>query len=125
MTNTKFSDAKLNSAHRIQDMLLWCSWQVNEECDYLNFTLTVTDWGVCYTFNNPLDKEEVLKVKNPGSRYCLFMRLNVEQYEYTASENTGAGLKVGNYPFCGLLRVFNLGCFSISYTATLKPNLKP
>ena len=83
-----------DSAHDIQDMLIECTWRYADKCDYRNFTRTLTDWGVCYTFNSPNDTNKILKVNQPGSKYGLFMRLYVEQEEYTSSENTGAGFKV-------------------------------
>ena len=82
------------SAHNIRDMVEYCTWRDAEDCDYHNFSLIVTDWGVCYTFNNPPNKGDVLRVNQAGSRYGLSMILNVEQYEYTSSQHRGAGFKV-------------------------------
>ena len=80
------------TAHRIEDMLLECQWRSIEKCSAENFTQVITDWGICYTFNN--DPKNTLQVRQPGSHNGLTLRLNVEQYEYTYGENTGAGLKV-------------------------------
>ena len=82
------------SAHNIRDMLIDCKWSYTEYCDYHNFSLTVTDWGVCYTFNNPPNKGDVLRANRAGSRYGLSMLLNVEQDDYTLSKQWGAGFKV-------------------------------
>lgn len=65
-----------------------------EPCGPENFTQTFTDFGVCYTFNNPKKKEDVRYVQQTGFDYGLFLRLNVEQWEYYNSYNTGAGVKV-------------------------------
>lgn len=65
-----------------------------EDCGPENFTQTFTDFGVCYTFNNPKREEDVLFVQQTGFDYGLFLRLNVEQWEYYNSYNTGAGVKV-------------------------------
>ncbi|XP_072051079.1 acid-sensing ion channel 4-B-like [Amphiura filiformis] len=84
------------TTHRIEDMLFDCRWRSVVKCTAANFTQTVTDWGICYTFNN--DPMSALQVKQPGSVNGLSLRLNVEQYEYTYGENTGAGLKVLLHP---------------------------
>ena len=81
-------------SHQAKDMVLICQWQGVENCDANNFTTTVTDWGVCYTFNNPENKSEILKSNQPGTQNGLFLRLNVEQYEYVNGERFAAGFKV-------------------------------
>ena len=82
----------ISTSHRIEDMLFECTWRSLEKCSADNFTMVITDWGICYTFNNnPLT---ALQVRQPGSHNGLSLRLNIEQYEYTFGENTGAGLKV-------------------------------
>ncbi|XP_072050270.1 acid-sensing ion channel 1-like [Amphiura filiformis] len=87
--------AKL-SAHRIEDMLFDCRWRNVVKCTAANFTQTITDWGICYTFNN--DPIRALQVEQPGSVNGLSLRFNIEQYEYTYGENAGAGLKVLLHP---------------------------
>ena len=82
----------LTTAHRIEDMLLKCSWRSTMKCGPEDFRRIITDWGVCYTYNH--DPETALEVRRPGSSNGLAMQLNVEQDEYNFGENTGAGLKV-------------------------------
>ncbi|XP_072050271.1 LOW QUALITY PROTEIN: acid-sensing ion channel 4-B-like [Amphiura filiformis] len=84
------------AAHRIEDMLFDCRWRNVVKCTAANFTQIITDWGICYTFNS--EPMNALQVKQPGSVNGLSLRLNVEQYEYTYGENTGAGLKVLLHP---------------------------
>ena len=93
-SNFTMTNVMEQSAHEIRDMLLGCNWRSAEDCDYHNFSLTVTDLGVCYTFNNPPNKGDVLRVNQAGSRYGLYMMLNVEQHEYTLQQHPGAGFKV-------------------------------
>ncbi|XP_072050272.1 acid-sensing ion channel 4-B-like [Amphiura filiformis] len=87
--------AKL-AAHRIEDMLLNCRWRNVVKCTAANFTQILTDWGVCYTFNN--DPMNALQVTEPGSVNGLSLTLNVEQNEYTYGENAGIGFKVLLHP---------------------------
>ena len=88
------TDVILNATHQIQDMLVTCSWREVEHCDASDFQLTVTDLGVCYTFNNPLDSNKVLHVNQAGSGNGLYLRLNAEQNEYVSWDNSAAGFKV-------------------------------
>ncbi|XP_022101347.1 acid-sensing ion channel 1C-like [Acanthaster planci] len=101
-SNEELMGRMIDASYRIEDMLVKCRW-VSETCSYRNFTRSITDHGVCYTFNDPLSDHEALIVRHPGSRHGLFMRLNVQQYLYTYGESTAAGLKVllhaqGEYP---------------------------
>ena len=90
----EFEDTFYTLSHQAKDMVLICRWRGVEECGTNNFTTTMTDWGVCYTFNNPKNKSEILKSSQPGTQTGLYLRLNVEQYEYSSGENPSAGFKV-------------------------------
>ncbi|XP_033099022.1 acid-sensing ion channel 4-A-like [Anneissia japonica] len=83
-----------NMTHQIEDMLRECTWKQIERCRADDFTRVLTGWGVCYTFNNPQNMNEVRKVKQSGSNYGLYMRINIEQDEYFFGDNTGAGLRI-------------------------------
>ena len=91
----------LGTSHRIEDMLLKCSWRSTVPCTPDNFTQIITDWGVCYTFNN--NPKTALQVKRPGSTNGLAMTIDIEQNKYTFGENTGAGLKVKKPTGCSKL----------------------
>ena len=91
---TEVSDFVKVLAHQVSDQILECRWRDVEICDGRNFTTIVTDWGVCFTFNDPANKSEVLKIQQSGTRNGLFLRLNVEQFEYISGEHTSAGFKV-------------------------------
>ena len=76
-------------------MLVECLWREFKPCNTDDFQLIITDWGVCYTFNNPANRSDVLQVNQAGSGSGLFLRLNVEQDEYFSFKNRrGAGFKV-------------------------------
>ena len=53
----------------------------------------------CFTFNDPKDKSQILKVQQPGTNNGLFLRMDVQQYEYIAGEHTSAGFKVLMVPY--------------------------
>ncbi|KAJ8031711.1 Acid-sensing ion channel 4-A [Holothuria leucospilota] len=82
--------------HHLEDMILECKWQSYENCSAANFTTTLTDFGVCYTFNGNIDKPRT--VSSPGSSYGLRLRIDIQQELYSFSEFSGAGLKVLVHP---------------------------
>ena len=88
------TEAIMSTAHRLEEMLHVCKWK-SGPCSHLNFTRRLTDQGTCYTFNDPAEERDVLKVQYPGSKNGLFLRLNIQQDLYTYGETTSAGIKVG------------------------------
>jgi hypothetical protein len=56
-----------------------CTWQ-GQLCDIeSNFTTTMTDFGICYTFNGNTDPSRMLNVTKPGAGFALSLALNIEQ----------------------------------------------
>ena len=94
--NWNMTDLAIRYAHQAEDLIQGCSWRTVDNCGPENFTRVITDLGVCYSFNHHLADRETLEAKQPGSQNGLYLRLNVEQSEYTFSENTGAGIKVNH-----------------------------
>ncbi|XP_033126462.1 acid-sensing ion channel 2-like [Anneissia japonica] len=88
----------IRGAHQKEDMIIECSWKNISPCSHENFTMTITDFGVCYTFNQPSENSKALMVKQTGSDYGLSLRLNVEQGEYLNGNNKGAGFKILTHP---------------------------
>lgn len=70
-----------------------CMWRELKPCNADDFQQIITDWGVCYSFNNPANRSNVLRVNQAGSGSGLFLRLNVEQDEYIGLR-ASAGFKV-------------------------------
>ncbi|XP_072039699.1 acid-sensing ion channel 1-like [Amphiura filiformis] len=93
-----FDNFVLSGAHQINDMLHSCSWSMLEPCGIENFTQVITDWGVCYTFNNPDNISDALVISKAGIRSGLFMRLNIQQDEYAYGANLAAGFKILLHP---------------------------
>ncbi|XP_072016929.1 acid-sensing ion channel 2-like [Amphiura filiformis] len=82
----------------LEVMLQQCLWNGVDKCAHTNFTTSITDLGVCYTFNNPSNAKDVLVVDRPGIDNGLTLTLDIDQDEYTAGEFTGAGIKIVLHP---------------------------
>ncbi|XP_072039531.1 acid-sensing ion channel 1C-like [Amphiura filiformis] len=124
------TELAFNQSHQAEDMIQKCSWRTVESCGPENFTRVITDSGVCYSFNHHLSMRKTLEVRQPGSQNGLYLRLNVEQNEYTSSENAGAGLKILMHPQGQPALVKSLGfsvapgfAFSVSSRYTKVENL--
>ncbi|XP_077869246.1 acid-sensing ion channel 3-like [Saccoglossus kowalevskii] len=85
---------ELSAAHQKESMILECKLgRASSGCNAVdNFTTTLTDYGVCYTYNNALSNH--MLVTESGSRHGLSLTLNLEQEEYTYGQNYGAGFKI-------------------------------
>ncbi|XP_038055438.1 acid-sensing ion channel 1-like [Patiria miniata] len=98
------TDDLIKGAHQKEDMVIECSWRSTINCTADNFTQVLTDFGICYTFNDPKNPEDALKVQQTGYDSGLYLRLNLEQYDYFYGFSKGAGFKVmlhkqGEFPF--------------------------
>ncbi|XP_077984807.1 acid-sensing ion channel 3-like [Glandiceps talaboti] len=121
---------ELDAAHKKSSTVLQChyrSGEMNIPCKpELNFTTTMTDYGVCYTFNDPgaSDGYTPLSIRKGGSMDGLRLTLNVEQDEYSLGTNLGAGFKVNiiwplsyNFPIarqCKTARLEDLISFEVN-----------
>ncbi|XP_072039851.1 acid-sensing ion channel 1C-like [Amphiura filiformis] len=94
----EFVDSVGNLAHQLNETIYDCKWRAVEPCDARSFTTSLTDWGVCWTFNDPKNKSEILKINQPGKQNGLFLRMDVQQYEYVSGESEAAGFKVLLHP---------------------------
>ena len=93
VTVSDLSDLLRRDGHQIEDMLLSCTFK-GVDCTAINFTQSITDFGLCYSFNN--DPDNVYNIHQSGSHNALFMKINIQQYEYIFGQNNAAGIKV-NY----------------------------
>ncbi|XP_046358635.2 acid-sensing ion channel 1-like [Haliotis rufescens] len=73
-------------SHTIYDSLLWCTWG-DATCGFDNFTQTVTESGLCFTFN----AQGTAFVRNSGRHYGLKMALDVKSEEFTRSRQNTEG----------------------------------
>ncbi|KAK2186908.1 hypothetical protein NP493_182g00013 [Ridgeia piscesae] len=90
VSKVSMSDVFLQFAHRKQDMIASCRWK-GRPCSHDDFQLTVTDAGVCYTFNSRISPNS--SVDASGVKHGLQLVLNVEQYEYMRGPHNAVGLK--------------------------------
>ncbi|XP_072016930.1 acid-sensing ion channel 2-like, partial [Amphiura filiformis] len=91
------SDASFNFSfvtHSFEEMLMECLWNGFLKCVHQNFTASITDLGVCYTFNNPSNVDDALVVNKPGIDHGLTLTLDIDQDEYITGDFKGAGVKV-------------------------------
>ncbi|XP_071950923.1 acid-sensing ion channel 1C-like [Antedon mediterranea] len=87
-------DLLRKTAHTVEGAIELCTWELYEKCGPLNFTTAMTtDFGVCYTFNHKSNRRR-LTVQKSGKSRGLYLRLNVEQNEYTHGANSAAGFKM-------------------------------
>ncbi|XP_072051791.1 acid-sensing ion channel 1A-like [Amphiura filiformis] len=66
-------------------------------CGPANFTTTVTNYGVCYTFNS-ISSYQSLPVQTPGQARGLSVVLNAEQLSHVAAPRENAGFKLLVHP---------------------------
>nr|XP_006818643.1 PREDICTED: acid-sensing ion channel 1-like [Saccoglossus kowalevskii] len=75
----------ISNSHSASEMIERCSFG-GVECGPDNFTQTVTNYGVCYTFNANI--QDALTTRNEGERYGLSLYLNADEKEYFAPRTT-------------------------------------
>ncbi|XP_072021878.1 acid-sensing ion channel 3-like [Amphiura filiformis] len=85
-----------NAAHSIDSMIVLCSYN-GEKCGAENFTTTLTNQGLCYTFNSIANPEKLL-VKTPGRAQGLTLILNAEEHEVVAAPRENIGFKMLAHP---------------------------
>ncbi|XP_077991450.1 acid-sensing ion channel 1A-like isoform X2 [Glandiceps talaboti] len=89
--NTDLLGFMTTSAHSIDNLVKSCSFS-GIPCGPENFTTSVTNYGICYTFNSA-QMDETLKVRNAGQRYGLQLQLYANQNEYVGPR-TVVGFRV-------------------------------
>ncbi|XP_071847114.1 acid-sensing ion channel 1C-like isoform X2 [Apostichopus japonicus] len=92
------TEVAVTSGHQLEDMLLSCTWNRGEACGPQNFTTTITDFGICFTFNGDRDSGRRLTVSQAGASQGLRLRLSAEQDEYYWGYYTAAGFKLFVHP---------------------------
>ncbi|XP_072013565.1 uncharacterized protein [Amphiura filiformis] len=94
--NVSLYEFILKNGHEKNDTIKLCLFN-GEECSPANFTTTVTNYGVCYTFNSILSGKS-LPVKTPGQARGLSVLLDAEQIHHVAAPRENAGFKVLVHP---------------------------
>ncbi|XP_064639610.1 uncharacterized protein LOC135495116 [Lineus longissimus] len=100
----------LDMAHRKEDMIKKCVWK-GHDCSHHNFTQRMTDFGVCFVFNDLMsvrDPDE-FKTQNTGASSGLQLFLNAEVYELSPGPHLPAGIQVLIFNGHDHPRVLDLG----------------
>ncbi|CAD5123963.1 DgyrCDS12268 [Dimorphilus gyrociliatus] len=90
-TKTIFKTA----GHQKSDLIYSCEW-AGRNCTSDQIIETITEYGICYTFNSIRSKNqsELLTVSESGTANALSIVLNIEQYEYMNGPDNDAGVKI-------------------------------
>ncbi|PIK59261.1 putative acid-sensing ion channel 1-like [Apostichopus japonicus] len=115
------TEVAITSGHQLEDMLLSCTWNRGEACGPQNFTTTITDFGICFTFNGDRDSGRRLTVSQAGASQGLRLRLSAEQDEYYWGYYTAAGFKLFVHPQGEFPLVDQLG---VSFSPVSRPPLE-
>ncbi|XP_072014347.1 acid-sensing ion channel 1A-like [Amphiura filiformis] len=94
--NVSLYEFILTTGHEKEDIIKLCQFN-GDICGPANFTTTVTNYGVCYTFNS-ISSLQSLPVQIPGKARGLSVVLNAEQSLHVAAPRENAGFKVLVHP---------------------------
>lgn len=85
----------IDLAHTLEDMMLFCHWcGVPINCQQY-FVQTLTDFGVCYTFNaRDMASNASLRVNDAGTECSLRLLVNIQRNEYFYGRGDSTGIKV-------------------------------
>lgn len=114
-SNLNLTAFVLRVAHQKEDFIDSCKWK-GDTCNIsADFHTTMTDFGVCYTFN----AHENLTLSHTGSGFALSLVLNIEQYQYMKGPQDEAGIKVLLHDYSEVPLVKDLGFAIAPGTHTL------
>ena len=87
----------ISLAHTLNATVITCSWCGVKIACMEYFSRTLTEVGVCYTFNSEKvqNKKGRLRVYSAGSDCGLHLRINIQSHEYFFGEGDASGLRVG------------------------------
>ena len=113
-------------AHVLEQMVIMCYWCGVKITCHEYFSRTLTEVGVCYTFNS----EKVQKDKGAFTAYCagsdcgLTLRLNIQTSEHYFGEGDASGIRVSvsvNFARSCLLQLnpLNSSSFNSSFSLHL------
>ncbi len=92
-TNLTIRELQQQGAQRIEDFIVECNF-LGTPCNLSrDFTVFLTQLGVCYTFNSGRTYAP-RKVSGSGLRHSLQLVLNIEQHDYGPNINSDAGARV-------------------------------
>ncbi|XP_071484465.1 acid-sensing ion channel 1-like [Diadema antillarum] len=95
LSSYEMTDMYYNFSHLLNETVLSVHWN-QEILNHSVMTMKMTDWGICFVFNDIDNGEEGLVVTNAGSSRGLEIFLDAHQAEYFFQPTAiyGAGFKV-------------------------------
>ncbi|CAD5126980.1 DgyrCDS14975 [Dimorphilus gyrociliatus] len=83
------------TGHKQSNFIFNCHWS-GRQCLPKHFTQTITDYGICFTFNSPssLQQTQPLTVSESGMNSALSLLLNIEQYQYMPDPDNNVGVRI-------------------------------
>ena len=91
--NATFREIAIEGGQKLEDFVLDCNF-VGLPCNIKEeFIPTLTELGVCYTFNSG-QNYPLRHVQGSGYRHDLEVVLNIEQHQYGAAVDNDAGVRV-------------------------------
>ncbi|XP_071484467.1 acid-sensing ion channel 1C-like [Diadema antillarum] len=95
LSSYEMTDMYLTLAHQLNETVLAISWNQNYQNNSV-LTVRMTDWGVCFVFNDIDNGQEGLRVSSAGNSRGLEIFLDVLQTEYFFQPNmrVAAGFQV-------------------------------
>ncbi|XP_072171070.1 acid-sensing ion channel 2-like [Diadema setosum] len=95
LSSYEMTDMYYNFSHLLSETVLSVHWN-QEILNHSVMTMKMTDWGICFVFNDIDNGEEGLVVTNAGSSRGLEIFLDAHQAEYffQPTARYGAGFKV-------------------------------
>ncbi|XP_071477724.1 acid-sensing ion channel 1B-like [Diadema antillarum] len=90
----------VNMSHTLESTLILGSWG-QEPLTAANFTLKVTDWGVCFVLNDETNGLPKLTLRSAGRRHTLRLTLDARQFDYFFENKVrgSAGFQVVLYDY--------------------------
>ncbi|XP_072014234.1 acid-sensing ion channel 1A-like [Amphiura filiformis] len=94
--NVSLYEFIVNNAHTKEDSIKLCRFN-GKNCDPENFTTTITNYGVCFTYNS-IEIDPPQKVKTPGQPRGLGVMLDSKPIQHIAAPRLHTGFKVLLHP---------------------------
>ncbi|XP_054754151.2 acid-sensing ion channel 1C-like [Lytechinus pictus] len=97
--------------HRAEETIAFGTWRSTGALSHANFTTKVTDWGLCFIFNDASNGNPPVTVTRSGKQHGLELLLNVQQYESFLEPNgrISTGFQVHIYDYGTEPRVVDHG----------------
>ncbi|XP_071484463.1 acid-sensing ion channel 1C-like [Diadema antillarum] len=82
LESVNITDLYLRNGHRPRDSILAVRWNQDSSLSWANLTTRMTDWGVCFVFNDHENGLPDLTTFSSGRIHGLQIVLDVQQFDY-------------------------------------------